>query len=259
MTRKISTFALASFAALTTVGSIASAAVVDPGLPGNHSYDGWLSSNLTAAANPGFPTFFTSTNPWPNAIGSGAPGSGDATLNKLANGTGGGPYPAGGSIYHAGFSGDQNVNGGTLGVTDATPLADVKNVVFQVEIGEATLYDFYNHVKPVLSYNGGTQNLVADNLLTISKVFNGTITMPTGEEPIYINTWLLQWDLSSIAEPITNLQVKFTSVQHAQVYALRLDQYDTYEATAVPEPTAIAGLALTGGAALLRRRVRCTA
>ncbi len=76
----------------------------------------------------GYGTFPGSGN-WPAPIQSNV--GGDATLNKTANGAGGGPYPASGSIYFGGFSGDQNVNGGTLAVTDNSPVANLQTVVFQ--------------------------------------------------------------------------------------------------------------------------------
>ncbi|MBX3411598.1 MAG: PEP-CTERM sorting domain-containing protein [Pirellulales bacterium] len=226
-------------------------ALIDPGLPGTTQYDGWASGSLTTGANPGFPGF-PGTGAWPSAIGSSAPGSGDATLMKVANGAGGGPYPGGGSIYYGGFSGDSNVNGGTLSVADSTPVSGVKNVVFQIQIGEASTYDFFNDILPTLNYNGGVQQLAATNNLLLEQFFNGTIDTPTGPEDVFINTYLLQWDLTPVGS-VTDFNIDWNGVQHVQVYALRLDQSDHYEAYAVPEPTSI-GLALMGGLGLIGAR-----
>lgn len=232
------------------------AALINPSLEGVTQYDGWIDlNNSNYAGYGGFP----GTAAWPAPIGSNRTlantfsrdEAGDAGLIKVQNGTGGGPYPAGGSIYFGGFSGDINNYGGTLAVTDSTPVAGLQNVVFQVQLGEAWTYDFYNEMLPVLNYNGGAQQLAATTSFTIEQFFNGTVEMPTGPEEVYINTVLLQWDLTGIAEPITDFTVEFTGVQHAQLYGLRLDQSDVY--TIVPAPGAMALLSI-GGLLTFRRR-----
>lgn len=233
------------------------AGLVNPAITGNTQYDGWI--GLTSANYSGYGGFPGSAA-WPVPIGSNRTLAntfnrdepGDAGLLKTANGTGGGPYLAGGSIYFGGFSGDTNNFGGTLAVTDSTPVAGLKNVIFQVQIGEAWTYDFWNHQLPTLSYNGGSQQLAAATSLTVEQFYNGTVTMPTGEEPVYINTYLLQWDLSGIGTPITGFSVSFSGVQHSQLYGLRLDQSDVY--TAIPAPGAMALLGIGGLVAMRRRR-----
>jgi hypothetical protein len=228
---------------------VAGSQLVSPALAGNTARDAW--TTLHAAANPGYPGFPGSAA-WPAPIGSNL--GGDATLNKV----GGSAYPAGSSIYFGGFSSDPNTSGGTLSIQDSTPLAGLANVVFQVEIGEAWTYDFYNDTLPVLSYttaSGTVSNIAATEWTLGSRVDNGTVEMPTGTETVYINSYLLQWDLSSVGESITSFAISFTGVQHAQVYALQLDQSDVY-ASAVPEPAACAALAGFGALALavIRRR-----
>lgn len=236
-------------------------ALIDPSLPGNTQYDEWVSGSLTVATNPGYPSF-PGNGAWPAPIGSSAPGSADAELSKVDNGTGGGPYPAGQSIYYGGFSGAFNNDGGTLAVTDSTPIAGLSNLVFQIQIGEAWTWDFLDAVLPTLSYNGGSQNLPGNSSWKLEQFFNGTVAMPTGDEPVYINTYLVQWDLSS-AGPITDLSIEFTGVQHAQLYAMRLDQYDAFEPYVVPEPGSMmlagtAGLGLLFAARRTRRARRAT-
>lgn len=244
-------------AAATHAGYEPGAVLFEPALTGNTQYDGWI--NLNSVSYPGYGGF-PGNGSWPSGIGSNRTLSntfnisepGDALLLKTGNGTGGGPYLAGGSIYFGGFSADINNPGGSLAVSDTTPVADLRNVVFQVQIGEAWTFDFVNHALPTLSFNGGSQNLAATTTVTVERFFNGTVQMPTGEENVYINTYLLQWDLSAIAGPITDFRANFTGVQHAQVYGLRLDQSDVY--TTVPAPGAAALLAVGMGAMSRRRR-----
>lgn len=234
---------------VATTAATGHAAITDPGLPGETQYDGW--DPTIASAYPGYPGF-PGSGAWPNPLGSNTAGSGDAGLVKVANGSGGGPFPATDSLYFGGFSNDPNVNGGTVAATDATPVANLATVVFQINIGEGPQgHDFFNAVLPVLNYNGGSQAIVATLSDLVAELDTGeTFTNPetNEEEPIFINTWMVQWDLSSIVDPVTSFSVQFTAVQHAQVYAVRLDQY-----AAIPEPAGV--LMLTAGSAgLLRRR-----
>ncbi|EAQ81548.1 hypothetical protein DSM3645_28242 [Blastopirellula marina DSM 3645] len=226
--------------------------LIDPGLSGNTQYDEWTNNSLTIAGSPGYPGF-PGSGAWPNPIGSDL--GGDATLNKTANGTGGGPYPASGSIYYGGFSGDINNNGGTLAVADATPISNLQTVSLQIQIGEAWTYDFYNEVLPTLSYNGGAQSVAPTTSSLLEQFYNGTVEMPTGPEDVFINTYLLTWDLSGIVGTIADFAVSFTGVQHAQLYTLRLDQSDQVSAT--PEPGSLALLlGIVPAAAWCMRRRR---
>lgn len=250
-----------SLAAIVTAAGLSQAsfgALSSPGLTGNTQYDSWYS--FSSSNYPGTGSFPGTTMWSPIA----SPDGGDGLLVKVANGSGGGPYVGSSSIYFGGFSGDANVNGGTLAVTDSTPVSGLQTVAFQVKIGEATTYDFYNDVLPVLTItfaDTSTQTISATYSTITEQLYNGTVTMPTGEEPLYINTYLLLWDLSDVSGTITGISVDFTAVQHAQVYDLRLDQSDADEAAslyaaAVPEPAAVSLLALGAGAMIMRRRRR---
>lgn len=186
-------------------------------------------------------------------------GNSSVTLSKTANGTGGGPYAAGSSIYYGGFSDAINNPGGTLSAGSTSPISGLQTIVFQVQFGEAWTYDFYNHALPVLNYttaSGAVSGVAATYSAVISKINNGTITMPSGEENLYTNAYALQWDLSGVSEPITSFGVSFQGVQHAQLYGLRLDQSTQNPgASVIPEPSA-AILGAFGTLALLRRRRR---
>ena len=239
---------------LLGMGIGASADVIEIDLPGVSDYDGW--EGLTSANYPGYGAF-PGTSDWPAPIGSNTTGSGDAELDKLANGTSGGPFLSGAGIYFGGFSGTPDSLGGTLGVSDASPVDELANVVLQLKISEAYGFDFFNNLPPTLAYNGGAQALAADNQILISQEQDGTFVDPTTgeEEPVYINTYLFQWDLSAVEEAIGGFGISFSGVQHAQLTQVRLDQSDVYELVTVPEPS---GLLAAGamGALLLRRRRR---
>lgn len=240
----------------------------NPGLTGTGSSSSWL--NLRAGGSVSIADGGTGTT----AVGGSFPGSGaftsiaaqvgdsSAQLYKIANGTGGGPYLASASVYHGGFSSAVNNPGGTLGVTIPSPIADLQTLVFQIQIGEAWTYDFYNGVLPVLSYTtaSGTVNNVAANFSNIiNQISNGTVSMPSGVEPLYTNTYALQWDLSDVVDPISSLNISFQGVQHSQIYGMRLDQgsdsFSGINLVSVPEP-ASAALGLVGAFALVFRRRR---
>lgn len=240
-----------SCAVVLSMAGVAMANTVNPGLAGTTQYDGW--DGITAANYTGYGTF-PGSGAWPAPIGSNQSGSGDADLSKVANGSGGGPYLASGGIYSGGFAFTPNTLGGTLGVSDSTPVANLANVVFQVEISEAFGYDLFNDVLPKLSYNGGSQNLAPSFDTIVERVQNGTFDVPGGgTEPLYINTYLVQWDLSALSG-ITSFSVSFNTVQHSVVSEARLDQSDSYSALTVPAPASAALVGIGGLVAIRRRR-----
>src|SRR5690606_19534531 len=96
-----------------------------------------------------------------------------------------------------------NAYGGTLAVQDASPLAGVSSIVFQIQIGEVTGYDFWDGPDddstsdlPVLRYNGGTDTLAPSVSLVLDRLNNGKDA--TLNEDIFINTYLVQWDLTGL-------------------------------------------------------------
>jgi hypothetical protein len=217
------------------------------------SYDGWR--NLTNVNFPGY-SGFPGFSGWPGPIGSNAAGSGDANLNKVGNGPGGGPYVGGESIYFGGTSNVPNTLGGTLSVTDSTIISDLNTVVFQIQIGEAFGYDLYNGAPPTLMVNGSTPITLQYSGLIAHVDTGTTFPTPDGPEIVYLNTWGFQYDLSGISEPITSLTIQFSGVQHSQVYALQLNQSSgIYSNSLVPEPsTALLGCFGLGLALVSRRR-----
>jgi|GEM_PF-1151062 len=224
------------FASLAAFFSTAAKAdTLSLALTGTTDVDLWGANSLTAAANPGFPSF-PGTNAWPNPIQS--PTGGDGYLYKVSNGTGGGPFPSGTGIYFGGADTTPNTNGGTLGLVDPTPVTGVKTVTLQMQIGQAFGYDLLDNnlslVKLSYTTSEGTFTLGAQsNNGLLNRFYNGTVDMPTGPggslEPqdIYVNLWGFQWDLSGISEPILSYEIQFTAVQHASLAQLQVDQTNT--------------------------------
>lgn len=237
------------------------------GASSNSVFSVWHTMNAATTANPGGLTgtgFFPGTTVW--AAQNAQPGSTDtnAKLVKISNGTGGGPFGSGSSMYYGGMSPAGNVNGGTVAVSTTVPLASLESVVFQIQIGGAGAYEFYDNALPSLSYTvagDATLHAVAGSAVSVYNKFNnGTFSTPTGPEPLYINTYAIWFDLSSVTGTIDSVSVSWTAVQHAQVYGVSLQQDSVAgsasllpAAAAVPEPSAL----LLGGVGmifLLRRR-----
>jgi len=230
--------------------------VVDFG-SGSSGTDGWVNVNsLNFSGYGGFP----GSSAWPAPIGSNGIGSGDADLSRVAGSpSGGGPFLSSTSIYFGNFAQIPNALGGTLRVSDSTPLANLKTLVFQIQIGEATGYDLYS--APALKINGGSS--VVNPLFSgiLNRFQSGTYPSPaTGlDEPVYVNTRGYQWDVSSLGT-VTSFAIDFSGVTHSQIYGLQLDQSSSVFSTAViPEPN-VMGLLLAGACfCLYCRRARVVA
>lgn len=224
-------------------------------LDGTTQFDGWDGNGFAANG-----VTYPGTSAWPGPIASNVAGSGDAGLFKVANGVGGGPYPTGSAgvrnVYHGGTSAIPNTLGGSLKVGDSTLVSGIQTVVFQIIISEAYGYDFYNEVAPVLTVNGGAMTYAATYTHLLDREQNGTFPVPGGgSEPLYDNLWGYQWDLSGLGS-VTSLEISWSSVQHARIKGLQLDQSDEFNGdyfASVPEPGTMAALGL-GAAVLLRRR-----
>jgi len=220
---------------------------------GSSSSDTWV--NVNSANFFGYGGF-PGNSPWPAPIGSNGTGSGDADLSRVAGSpTGGGPFLSSSSIYFGNYSQVPNALGGTLRVSDSTPLANLKTLVFQIQIGEATGYDLYS--APALKINGGSS--IVNPLFSgiLNRYQSGTFFSPVTEldEPVYVNTRGYQWDVSSLGA-VTSFAIDFSGVTHSQIYGLQLDQSSSFFSTVViPEPR-VGGLVLAAAFFfLVRRRV----
>lgn len=250
---------LGSFSlAATTKNGVTLEAIA--GLSGDSTFAIWDTLNSsTLTGSGGFPGN-TLWSPQNSQAGS---TENDTQLVKISNGSGGGAFGSSSSMYYGGFSGDPNVNGGTVALSSSNPLAGLQTVLFQIQIGEAVTHDFYNEVLPTLSFtvagDSTTYSLTASATSLYDQFYNGTVAMPTGDEPLYINSYAMWFDLSAISGDVDSYSVSWNAVQHAQVYGVSIQQDNvplsdsSLLPSAVPEPST-ALLGALGSLALLRRR-----
>ena len=191
---------------------------------GSTSFDGW--NEMTTERLFGYGSF-PGTTSWTNPILSNISGSTDARLLRLEGSSTGGPFPAAYSIYFASTQQVPNALGGTLAVSDFTPVSGLKTIVFQIQIGEAEGHDFCHPAgSPVLKLNGASSSVAPSFApILVNRYQNGIFRSPETkqDEPVYVNTWSYQWNMDSYAA-VSSFQIEFSCVTHSQIYALQLDQ-----------------------------------
>lgn len=212
------------------------------------SYSAW--SNVNAFNYAGYGSF-PGNAPWPAPIVA-TEGDSTASLNRIAGSpTGGGPYLASESIYFGNFAQVPNALGGTLRILDSDPLFNLRTIVMQIQIGEATGFDFHLPTGlPKISLNS-VPHVAATFTNLVNRFQNGVFPSPTTgqDEPVYVNTWAYQWNVASNA--FDTLAIDFSAVTHAQVYAMRMDGTSVLQsAPVIPEPSVftLLLLAATGAA-----------
>lgn len=217
-------------AALVLTGGVVRAQFYEFTFPGASSFDGW--EELNSGTFVGYGSF-PGGSAWPGPIGSNAADSEDAGLYRLAGETTasplkGGPFLASESLYFGSFSQVPNTLGGTLRVADSTPVAGVRTIVFQIQIGGADGYDFHlPSGVPALRVNGGTNGVAPSSTAVLNRYQDGTFYSPETEqeEPVYVNTWGFEWHLPE--GEVTSFAIDFSAVTHAQIYRMQLDQSST--------------------------------
>jgi hypothetical protein len=246
---------LALILSLATTTSLAQIIDINFSGGGTTSYSAW--SNLTSFNYSGYGSF-PGNQPWPSPIIA-TDGSVDSSLNRIAGSpTGGGPYLASEAIYFGSFTQVPNALGGTLRLLDSAGITNLRTLLFQIQIGEATGFDFFEPTGfPELTLGGVTYTATYTNL--VNRFQSGVFPSPeTGQdEPVYVNTWAFQYNLTN--NGFDSYYIDFSAVTHAQVYALRWDGTSVLQSQVVPEPSTYALLILSAIACymykLRKRRV----
>jgi len=206
-------------------------------LPGNTETSGWdnlKSSNPYWSAN-GYTTAYPGSAAWPAPITANAAGSQGSAVFMKTSGNG---YFAGSSLYDGGGA-------GIYSVSDASPLANLSTVIFQIDAGTSI------GLLPTLNYNGGSQGLAA-NWFAQGNGKYSTFDFTTGQSfPTQNRAW--QWDLTGLG--VTSYEIVWGSVpnNHLTQYELSLTTGDTFF-QAVPEPSAVVMVSLVSLSLLRRRR-----
>jgi hypothetical protein len=237
--------------------SVTYSQIVDVNFPGGgtKSYSAW--SNINSFNYTGYGSF-PGNAPWPAPIRA-TQGSTNSTLNRMAGSpTGGGPFLASESIYFGNFAQVPNALGGTLRISNSSGITNLRTLLFQIQIGEATGYDFFSPTGfPKLTLNGITYNATFTNL--VNRFQNGVFPSPeTGkDEPVYINTWAYQYNLTN--NGFANYHIDFSGVTHSQVYAMRWDGTSVLQGQVIPEPSTLGLLTLAAAGVagyIIRKRKR---
>jgi hypothetical protein len=117
-----------------------------------------------------------------------------------------------------------------------TPLPSLRKIVFQVQISEAFGLDFYQPSgAPVLLLNTTTSvstSWIARTQHELIDQVNYTGTL----EDLYLNTYRYEWDVSPMQVPITTVEIQMSAVQHAEIYALQVDQGGITPDAVTPNP-----------------------
>lgn len=209
--------------ALVLTGGAARAQFYEFSFPGDSSFDGWENMNYGTFVGYGN---FPGASSWPGPAGSNQEGSGDAGLLRLTGGADtGGPFFASEALYFGSNFLEPNRLGGTLRISDSTPVTGLRTIVFQIQIGEAVGYDFHlPSGVPLLKLNGGTIGVAPSSAVVLNRYQNGTD--PIFGEPVFVNAWGFEWHLPE-SEDVTSFAIDFSAVAHAQIYRMQLDQSST--------------------------------
>lgn len=206
---------LASILALLFSTPLHSAVMVDMALPGSQATIVWSSLGRT---NVGM-----------------VPAAGTGAVAVQAPG-----YQAGAGLYS--YSTDYSAT-----VTQAS-IFNVHTVIFQADLAPNPDFPLPFSGGPLLSFNGGTQNLAASYFQIL-----GTESRMTSFGPQTYSGAAWQWDLSGLGETINSVSVRQPFSVHTTVAGLRIDSGSSF-VQMIPEPSSALLASLAAVALACRRR-----
>ncbi|NJM39190.1 MAG: hypothetical protein HC845_15810 [Akkermansiaceae bacterium] len=109
---------------------------------------------------------------------------------------------------------------------------DVQNVVFQADLAFNTAFSFPFSGGPLLSYNGGAQNI-----LPMQHGVTGTESRVTSFGTLNYTGAAWQWDLSGVSDEITSISIISPFSVHTSVAAQQIDLGASFAALSIPEPS----------------------
>lgn len=125
---------------------------------------------------------------------------------------------------------------------------DIHNVIFQADLASNPAFSIPFSGGPLLSFNGGSQNIPANWFVN-----SGSENRVTSFGPQTYTGAAWQWNLSGYGETITSISIVNPYSVHTSVAGMRVDSAASF-VTAIPEPSALSLCGLAGLLAFRRRR-----
>lgn len=213
---------------------------------GTTSYDGWgkASEPTTTLTRANYPDYATAsggvgtlpsyTSPWAQPLGSNTLGSGDAVFNKTS---GSGAF-AGAGLYQAGGA-------ASFTVSDATALAGISTIVFQMEV---------NYLDTGASFADTNVSLLI-NGVTYSPTYANYFSQVAGDAAVLASNkiYAYQWDLTGVTG-VGSFALNWDGPSSSgQITSMQLTQGSSFTQV-VPEPSAVLLGSMAAGFLVLRRR-----
>jgi len=148
-----------------------------------------------------------------------APSSGTGMLAPVAPG-----FQASAGLYS--YMGDYSIT-----LTKTGLAWDAQTVILQLEVAPNPDFAWPYTGGPLLSFNGGSQNLSTTGYAYIGTEFRADVFGGTT-----FNTYAFQWDLSGVPDSITSFSISVPLSVHTSTVAVQVDAGNTY-VQAIPEPS----------------------
>jgi hypothetical protein len=161
-----------------------------------------------------------------------------------ASGTGAVSVQSPGFQANAGFYSFSTAYSATVVQTSSF---DINSVIIQLDEAVNAAYPMPAG-GPLLSFNGGSQNIPANYFATLASELRST---SMGDQTYTGDAW--QWDLSGYADTINSVTIVVPLSVHTSVVGMRVDSAGSHT-QAIPEPSATLLCGLAGLLGFRRRR-----